>query len=188
MNSTMDASEPTPESATAPTPEPAAVAPPPILFRASRKKRAVRQRAEEDDDAKSATQTDAAVTINTGSEATAAGLQDATRTTEPAVSGTVATAPKRDENDKEEGSGLSVAEVLRLRNAKKHRLGGVAFRAGDEAGVATTVQNSEQAMVLHDGGEVQQQEAAILGGVAKRFAPQTGMVGELVNKHIIRAS
>lgn len=177
---------PTPKAATTPTPEPAVAAPPPVLFRASKKKRAFRQRADDDDDAKPAAQTGAAVTLNTGSDATAT-CQDATSTTEPAVSGTVATATaaatKRDENDKETG-GLSVAEVLRLRNAKKHRLGGVAFRAGDEAGAATTVQNSEQAMVLHGGGEVQQQEAAILGGVAKRFAPQTGMVGELVNKHM----
>ncbi|KAJ4421668.1 hypothetical protein N0V85_000053 [Neurospora sp. IMI 360204] len=183
----MDASAPTPESATAPTPEPAA-APPPVFFRAGKKKRAFRQRAEETD-AEPAAQTDSSATINTSSDATATG-QAAASTTEPAVSGTPTTTPaaatgNRDD-DKEEG-GLSVAEVLRLRNAKKHRLGGVAFRAGDES--SPTVQNAEQAMVLHDGvgsggggGEVQ--EAAILGGVAKRFAPQTGMVGELVNRHM----
>lgn len=186
-NFTMDASSaPTPESATTPTPEPAAV-PPPVFFRAGKKKRAFRQRAEETE-AEPAAQTDSSATINTSSDATASG-QAAASTTEPAVSGTPTTTPaaatgNRDD-DKEEG-GLSVAEVLRLRNAKKHRLGGVAFRAGDES--SPTVQNAEQAMVLHDGvgsgggGEVQ--EAAILGGVAKRFAPQTGMVGELVNRHM----
>ncbi|KAK3396532.1 hepatocellular carcinoma-associated antigen 59-domain-containing protein [Sordaria brevicollis] len=187
----MDASAPTPEAAaTAPTPEPtaAAAAPPPVLFRASKKKRAFRQRAEDNDDdvAKPGVQPNSAATINTASDAAAPGQGNATSSTDPTVSATPATTASTS-NDKEEG-GLSVAEVLRLRNAKKHRLGGVAFRAGDDGATATSTvqQNSEQAMVLHEnGGEVQQQqEAAILGGVAKRFAPQTGMVGELVNKHM----
>lgn len=187
----MDASAPTSELTTVPTPEPAAAVAPLVFFRAGKKKRAFRQRAEETSIEPTA-QTESATTINIGSDATPTG-QAAASTTEPAVSATVATATttaitgKRDGgNDKEEG-GLSVAEVLRLRNAKRHRLGGVAFRAGDE--FSPTVQNAEQAIVLHDGvgggsGGGQVQEAAILGGVAKRFAPQTGMVGELVNRHM----
>lgn len=191
-DSTMDASAPTSELTTVPTPEPAAAVAPPVFFRAGKKKRAFRQRAEETSIEPTAQTESAAI----GNDATPAG-QAAASTTEPAVSATVATATtttitttaagKRDDgNDKEEG-GLSVAEVLRLRNAKKHRLGGVAFRAGDE--FSPTVQNAEQAIVLHDGvgggsGGGQVQEAAILGGVAKRFAPQTGMVGELVNRHM----
>ncbi|KAK3487323.1 hepatocellular carcinoma-associated antigen 59-domain-containing protein [Neurospora crassa] len=187
----MDASAPTSELTTVPTPEPAAAVAPPVFFRAGKKKRAFRQRVEETSIEPTA-QTESATTINIGNDATPTG-QTAASTTEPAVSATVATATpttptgKRDGgNDTEEG-GLSVAEVLRLRNAKKHRLGGVAFRAGDE--FSPTVQNAEQAIVLHDGvgggsGGGQVQEAAILGGVAKRFAPQTGMVGELVNRHM----
>ncbi|KAK3956422.1 hepatocellular carcinoma-associated antigen 59-domain-containing protein [Pseudoneurospora amorphoporcata] len=172
--------------ASAPTPEPTAAAPPPVFFRAGKKKRAFRQRAEETD-AEPAAQTDSWATINTSSDATATG-QTAASTTEPAVSGTVATAttagPTAKREEDKEGGGLSVTEVLRLRNAKKHRLGGVAFRAGDVS--SPTPQNAEQAMVLHDSGSggAEVQEAAILGGVAKRFAPQTGMVGELVNKHM----
>lgn len=186
----MDASAPTPESSvTAPTTEPAAAAPPPpVFFRAGKKKRAFRQRAEETDEP--AAQTDLSATvINTSSDATTPIDQAGTSSSEPAVSGTVAapmtTATTKHDDDKDESGGLSVAEVIRLRNAKKHRLGGVAFRAGDESSPTPQQQNGEQAMVLHDGaGNGEVQKAVMLGGVNERFAPQTGMVGELVNKHM----
>ncbi|KAK0733394.1 hepatocellular carcinoma-associated antigen 59-domain-containing protein, partial [Lasiosphaeria miniovina] len=81
--------------------------------------------------------------------------------------------------------GLVVAEALKLRNARKHRHGGVGFRAGafshgDDSPAPNG--NTEQGMVLHDGADAA--DGLILGGIPKRFAPQTGLAGELVNKHM----
>jgi len=82
----------------------------------------------------------------------------------------------------------SVAGALRLRNARKNRHGGVAFRAGPflhgDGGEATDT-NPDRSMVLHDTVDgSRQDDSAILGGITQRFAPQTGLVGELVNKHM----
>ncbi|KAK4131927.1 hypothetical protein BT67DRAFT_139154 [Trichocladium antarcticum] len=83
--------------------------------------------------------------------------------------------------------GLSVAEVLRLRNARKPRHGGVGFRAGraaDESAAAPS-ENPEQGLVLHGNADARTgAESAMIGGISKRFAPQTGMAGELVNRHM----
>jgi hypothetical protein len=91
-----------------------------------------------------------------------------------------------DEHD-EDDQNLSVAEVLRLRNARKHKHGGVGFSTG-QSGLGddgTARENAERSVVLHGNADTQQgAEAAVIGGISKRFAPQTGMVGELVNKHM----
>jgi hypothetical protein len=84
--------------------------------------------------------------------------------------------------DRSNETGLSVAEALRLRNARKGRLGGVNFRAGptarnDEAETSQV----EQRLVPADGGDTAEDA---IGGMVKQFAPQTGLVGELVNKHM----
>lgn len=98
------------------------------------------------------------------------------------------TAPVTSADGDENEEGRSVAEVLRLRNARKHRTGGVGFRAGlsslgDDA--ATGEQSAEQGLVLHGSADAQQAaDSAIIGGISKRFAPQTGLVGELVNRHM----
>ncbi|AEO65731.1 uncharacterized protein THITE_2113051 [Thermothielavioides terrestris NRRL 8126] len=137
---------------------------PPVLFRSGKKRKMYRLRA------------DQPIDESNGGAATETG---------PAASSTThAASANYDENDE----GLSVAEVLRLRNARKHRSGGVGFRAGpsshgDEP--ATGEQDSEQSVVLHGSADAQQgAEAALIGGISKRFAPQTGLVGELVNKHM----
>ncbi|KAK3937121.1 hepatocellular carcinoma-associated antigen 59-domain-containing protein [Diplogelasinospora grovesii] len=77
----------------------------------------------------------------------------------------------------------SVAEVLRLRNARKSRLGGVAFRPGGSSSQdnPSTDHNTEQSMVLHT---INPRETMAMGGITKRFAPQTGLVGDVVNKHM----
>ena len=76
---------------------------------------------------------------------------------------------------------LPVSSILRLRQARKSRLGGVAFRAGSTRGGDEQPQNTEQSLVPH---EAPSAENPIVGGITKRFAPQTGLVGELVNKHM----
>ncbi|KAL2178569.1 hepatocellular carcinoma-associated antigen 59-domain-containing protein [Thermothelomyces heterothallicus CBS 202.75] len=91
---------------------------------------------------------------------------------------------ERDEDEE----GLSVAEVLRRRNARKHKQGGVGFRAGPSGpgnDAAASEENVERGLVVHGNADAEQgPEAAIIGGISKRFAPQTGLVGELVNKHM----
>lgn len=77
----------------------------------------------------------------------------------------------------------AVSEALRLRHARRARLGGVAFRAGPTPrGDADAEGEAGQGLVLHDGGTAGNQVA--VGAISKRFAPQTGLVGELVNKHM----
>jgi hypothetical protein len=84
------------------------------------------------------------------------------------------------------GEGLSVAEAIRRRNARKARLGGVAFRAAptsrnEDVGPEGD-HSTDQSLVAHEdgGGAVD----ISTGGIVKRFASQTGLVGELVNKHM----
>ena len=70
-----------------------------------------------------------------------------------------------------EGTAVSMAEILRLRNLKKKRAGGVEFRAVE------TVRGDEEsdALVLHD--EEKAGEEAEADRVVRRFAPQTGTGG-----------
>ncbi|KAK4449432.1 hepatocellular carcinoma-associated antigen 59-domain-containing protein [Podospora aff. communis PSN243] len=127
----------------------------PVLFRRGKKRKAYRQRTEEDEPS-----------ITEGASSTA---------TAPAPT---SFAPEDDSEER------SVAEALRLRNARKHRNGGVVFRAGPSSnweGSGMTDENPERSMVIHDSADG---DSAILGGITQRFAPQTGLVGELVNKHM----
>lgn len=75
-----------------------------------------------------------------------------------------------------------MAEALRLRNARKSRLKGVEFRA--ETSAATSGEQAD--FSEHDISKQQKDEIAeaIELGVSRRFAPQAGLVGELVNKHM----
>lgn len=74
--------------------------------------------------------------------------------------------------------GLSVAEALRLRNARKSRPKGVEFRPEgapkEEAPTEQTLDPKDDAA----GAD------ALEFGMSRRFAPQAGLVGELVNKHM----
>ncbi|KAK4192664.1 hepatocellular carcinoma-associated antigen 59-domain-containing protein [Podospora australis] len=84
--------------------------------------------------------------------------------------------------DEDEEKGLSVAEAIRLRNARKHKHGGVGFRAGSTVhGENNGPVPEERSLVPHGSAEP---ESVIIGGITKRFAPQTGLSGELVNKHM----
>ncbi|KAK4042066.1 hepatocellular carcinoma-associated antigen 59-domain-containing protein [Parachaetomium inaequale] len=142
---------------------------PQVVFRPGKKRKIYRQRLEEPD-------------------STASNGGTPTEADSAAPSSTPTTTAERDDDDEQ---GLSVAEVLRLRNSRKHKHGGVGFRAGpsgvgdDDRAAAATEQNTERGLVLHGNADAQQgAEAAVIGGISKRFAPQTGMVGELVNRHM----
>ncbi|KAI1498865.1 hypothetical protein F5X99DRAFT_308616 [Biscogniauxia marginata] len=88
------------------------------------------------------------------------------------------------ESEDAEEDGLSVAEVLRLRNARKSKLRGVTFGTdnnsrGDAAGDEYDDELSRM---------IREEENRVLdisnAGVNKRFAPQTGLAVELVNQHM----
>ncbi|KEZ44192.1 hypothetical protein SAPIO_CDS3120 [Scedosporium apiospermum] len=81
----------------------------------------------------------------------------------------------------EEDDGPSVAEVLRQRR-KQQRLGGIGFGPEKPLSDLGDEEVQEQAVVRAEGAL---DADAILGGIPKRFAVQTGLVGELVNKHMM---
>jgi len=138
---------------------------PQVVFRPGKKRKIYRQRAEEP-------------------ESTTSNGETPTETDATASSSAFATPAEPNETQE----GLSVAEALRLRNSRKHKHGGVGFRAGPSGlgdDRADSEENPERGLVLHGSTDAQQgAETAVIGGISKRFAPQTGLVGELVNRHM----
>ncbi|XXG94791.1 hypothetical protein Hte_001049 [Hypoxylon texense] len=146
---------------------------PQVVFR-GKKRKTYRQRTEP-------------IAEDVGSKATAveSPSQDASTPAAPRNADNASPAPIPSEDAAEEETGLSVAEVLRLRNARKSRLGGVKFGAG----------NTATGDAAADGGEsldeltlmIREEESKALdvaAGVKRRFAPQTGLAAEIVNKHM----
>lgn len=85
-------------------------------------------------------------------------------------------------NEELEGARISMSEILRLRKLRKHRVGGVEFRAstvnGRDGGQDGALVLQESSRADEEGVEAPQGVA-----VARRFAKQTGMVGD-VDKHM----
>jgi hypothetical protein len=151
-----------------PRSEPAALEPH-VVFRAGKKRKIYRHRAEEPEP----------TALSKPTEATAVAIeQDSSRAADARES------ENNGENEQQDQD-VTVSEVLRLRHVRKTRLGGVAFGAEHASlsrnGNANSNENGNQSLVLHD-----QQPAAdvVVAGINQRFAPQTGIVGELVNKHM----
>ncbi|KAI1383341.1 hepatocellular carcinoma-associated antigen 59-domain-containing protein [Hypoxylon trugodes] len=99
--------------------------------------------------------------------------------------------PIQSEDATEEEKGLSVAEVLRLRNARKARLGGVKFGAGASNALSDATTAAAAAEIgegLDDLSlmirEEENKALDVAAGVKKRFAPQTGLAADAVNKHM----
>ncbi|KAK3299065.1 hepatocellular carcinoma-associated antigen 59-domain-containing protein [Chaetomium fimeti] len=136
---------------------------PQVVFRPGKKRKIYRQRLGEPDS-----------TPSNGETPNEAGLAASSRPT-AAV-----------END--EDAEISIADVVRLRNSRKNKHGGVGFSTGPSSlggDEAASEENAERSVVFHGNTDAQQgAEAAVVGGISKRFARQTGMVGELVNKHM----
>ncbi len=128
---------------------------PQVVFRANKKRKAYRQRAEASGDAEDVV----------GAAPTAADKDEAAN----------------GQTQSEDVTETAVAEALRLRNARKSRLKGVGFTVESAArdGHADDDANDERSLVVRG-----QEEPAPVGGIPVRFAPQTGLTGELVNKHM----
>lgn len=135
-------------------------APEPIRFRAGKKRKAYRQRAQGEEDTVTETiQPPPAVSASVSSD-------------KPTQRDTP------DDNDKEDGEG-SVAAALRLRNARRGRFGGVAFR---NIGRPDDDMNSERALVLHDVDDANAE--SVVKGVTDRFTHQTGRLADLNDRHM----
>jgi hypothetical protein len=82
-----------------------------------------------------------------------------------------------------EGARVSMAEILRMRKLHKQRVGGVEFRASATSSRGDDIHDG--ALVLHEevkaDGEREEGQSAV--GSVRRFAKQTGMVGD-VDKHM----
>jgi hypothetical protein len=125
----------------------------PILFRPSKKRKIYRQRAA----------SPPAVPSPASPSLPAARLASPASDTEPATS----------------ARGVAVAELLRLRKLRKHRVGGVEFRVPSPA--ASEAQPQAGALVAGDArhdGEAEQE-----GGL-KKFVSQTGTSVEGVDRHM----
>lgn len=70
----------------------------------------------------------------------------------------------------------SVAEALRLRAQRRHRHKGVGFTSSVDDAAST---RPERALVVHAPPDDEP-----IGGMTTRFAPQTGLSSQLVNKHM----
>ncbi|KAI0818107.1 P-loop containing nucleoside triphosphate hydrolase protein [Xylaria sp. FL0064] len=85
--------------------------------------------------------------------------------------------------EKERDEALSLSEALRLRNARKSRLRGVTFGADNnaQAGGSEGGDDELSQMIREEEKKVIEQSIAAAN---KRFAPQTGLSGEILNKHM----
>ena len=131
---------------------------PQIVFRAGKKRKAYRQRPA-DQDAPVAEEPSAAASRAVANDEGEGGAE-----------------ANKSEGDEE---GLSVAEALRLRNARRTRLGGVGFSA-TAAAAAANDDEAQRSLVLRGEGV----DPLELHDMSRRFAPQTGLVHEMVNKHM----
>ncbi|KAH7181071.1 hypothetical protein DER46DRAFT_28246 [Fusarium sp. MPI-SDFR-AT-0072] len=141
----------------APSSEPATE---PVRFRAGKKRKAYRQRVQEDDAA-------VAETIQSPPTASASEPSDELA--------------RKASLDRAQDQGESVAAALKLRNARRARLGGVAFRNTNRP---DDDMNNERALIPHDADDTSNNEP-IMKGVADRFTHQTGRLTDLNDKHMM---
>ncbi|KUI66158.1 hypothetical protein VM1G_01950 [Cytospora mali] len=134
---------------------------PQVVFRPSKKRKHFRQRAEEP-------------STNDDDVATQAAAPSPAQAQNPQANS------HDDDGATSETEGLSVNEALRLRNARKSRLKGVGFRP-EGSNPEGEKSNTERSIVPKDDATGAD---AMEYGVSRRFAPQAGLVGELVNKHM----
>lgn len=160
---------------------------PQVVFR-GKKRKTYRQRTEPADDIVRPTTVAESESLSQDTSA-----PETTQAIAPAPAPTPTPAAAQSEDTEEDEKGLSVAEVLRLRNARKSRIGGVKFggantTSNDAAavGIGTGIGSGADAldelslMIREEEGKA----VDVAAGVKKRFAPQTGMAAEIVNKHM----
>ncbi|CZR50483.1 uncharacterized protein PAC_00356 [Phialocephala subalpina] len=141
-----------------------------ILFRPSKKRKVYRQRTAADDEE----------TTAASPPSTATPLSPSTnpQSLDELIS-SASNNPVNNGGEEVEGVPVSMAEILRMRKMKK-RVGGVEFRAETQS---HTPKDDSQALVPHT--EALEQAGGLAeNGVPRKFAPQTGAVGD-VNRHMM---
>jgi hypothetical protein len=140
----------------------------PVVFRASKKRKGYRQRIDHDDhNPLDRMQIDLATSVSPSSNPAA--TEDITADATP-----------------------SVSEIMRLR--RRSRLQGVEFRPESSSSSRSAPrhrhgnESAEQSLVQYVDPEtgllLPAEPEPEIGGISRRFAPQTGLTGELVNKHM----
>ncbi|KAF5601453.1 uncharacterized protein FSUBG_8159 [Fusarium subglutinans] len=132
----------------------------PVRFRTGKKRKAYRQRVLEDD---------ASVAETIQSHPTVSASEP---NPEPA---------RKASQDRVQDEEESVAAALKLRNVRRARLGGVAFRNTNRP---DDDMNNERALVPHDADDTSNNEST-MKGVADRFTHQTGRLTDLNDKHMM---
>ncbi|KAI0539291.1 hypothetical protein GGR58DRAFT_500356 [Xylaria digitata] len=140
--------------------------PPPVVFR-GKKRKTYRQRPdpEVEDEASAAPidpPIDAVSATNTQSS-----------TPDPTTAST----------DKDQSDTLSISDAVRLRNARKSRLRGVTFAIDNNTQTGDAEGGDDELSLMIREEEKRALEQSI-AAANKRFAPQTGLSGEIVNKHM----
>ena len=120
-----------------------------IIFRPSKKRKIYRQRNNTDEDDATSSPT----------------ITQEPQSIDELISSSANAAKKVDV----EGTAISMAEILRLRNLKKKRVGGVEFRAIE------SVRDEDGTLAVHENREGG--EDGVVDKVVRRFAPQTGIGG-----------
>jgi hypothetical protein len=144
-----------------------------ILFRPSKKRKIYRQRHDDDDDEPLPEPQAASPNTPTSPAPALPNPQSI----DELIASTSATLPAEAEGEELEGTPVSISEILRLRKKNK-RVGGVEFRA--EGHIARD--EDGELVIRHAAGE-EPRPAAGDGGVIRKFARQTGAVGD-VDKHM----
>ncbi|KAI0176417.1 hepatocellular carcinoma-associated antigen 59-domain-containing protein [Hypoxylon sp. FL1284] len=147
------------------------VAPEPQVVFRGKKRKTYRQRTESNND-----DTEPKITVEPSSQDTPSSIVS------PKDADTIPLVPTRGDDAAEGETGLSVAEVLRLRSARKSRLGGVKFGAGNTtSGDAAAEALDELSLMIR---EEESKALDVASSVKNRFAPQTGLAADIVNKHM----
>lgn len=144
------------------------------LFRSSKKRKIYRQRNHDDE-------------IETGFEQSISTPAPAPTSTEQSLDELIASSsvPIKKEEEEEESEikdTLDIAEILRLRKQRR-KIGGVEFRTESKIRDENDMDTNGDALVKFE--EKDAEETQPEGGLSmRRFAPQMGVVGSGVDKHM----
>ncbi|KAF7894385.1 uncharacterized protein EAF01_009836 [Botrytis porri] len=148
------------------------------LFRPSKKRKIYRQRHQDDND-------EIKTEISTSAPApTAAAIPTEQSLDELIASNSIPI--KKEEGDEEDGmeeTSLNISEILRLRKQRK-KIGGVEFKAESKIRDGNDDEGNGDTLVRYEDKDAE--EAQPEGGLSlRRFAPQMGVVGSGVDKHMM---
>lgn len=90
----------------------------------------------------------------------------------------------RSEDDSDELASMTVAELMRRRKVRRPKLGGVEFRGGEGGPSSSSPNVGERLGDFNFDSLDMSLDMAVPTDIGLRFAPQTGLIGDVVNKHM----